>query len=76
MSNGDGEFSLGSLTGARLSLEKEGYEPAALEATPDVYTDAAMQRVVREDDPQLFLRAPGFPGGRFANDVDVRDLGR
>lgn len=47
VSNKDGEFSFGGLTGARLSFQKEGYEPAALEAKPGVYSDAAMQRVIR-----------------------------
>ena len=43
----DGEFSLGGLTGVRLTIEKAGYERATLEAKPGVFTDAPMQRVIR-----------------------------
>ena len=43
----DGEFSFGGLRGVRLTLEKEGYERAILEAKPGVFTDAPMQRVIR-----------------------------
>lgn len=47
LSNADGEFSLGGLTGTRLTFEKEGYERAALGAKPGIFTDAPMQRVIR-----------------------------
>lgn len=47
VSNKDGEFSFGGLTGARLAFEKAGYEPAALDAKPGVNSDVAMQRVIR-----------------------------
>jgi hypothetical protein len=47
LSNADGEFSLGGLTSLRLTLEREGYERAALDARPGTFTDAPMQRVIR-----------------------------
>jgi hypothetical protein len=43
----DGEFSLGGLTVVRLTLEKDGYERVTVEATPGVFADAPMQRVIR-----------------------------
>jgi hypothetical protein len=47
LSDGNGEFSFGGLTGTRLTLEKDGYERAALEAQPNTFADAAIQRVIR-----------------------------
>jgi hypothetical protein len=47
LSGADGEFSWGGLTGLRLIFEKDGYERAALVAQPGIFTDAAMQRVIR-----------------------------
>ena len=46
-SGSEGEFSLGGLTTARLSFEKDGYERLAIEGKASVFIDAAMQRVIR-----------------------------
>jgi hypothetical protein len=47
LSGADGEFSLGGLSRALLSFEKDGYERVAIEGKPNVFTDLAMQRVIR-----------------------------
>jgi hypothetical protein len=47
LSNPDGEFSFGGLTGTRLTFDKDGYERAALEMKPGIYSEAPMQRVIR-----------------------------
>lgn len=47
LSNADGEFSFGGLTGTRLVFEKDGYERAALAAKPGIFIEAPLQRVIR-----------------------------
>ena len=48
MTNSDGLYSTGGLSGTvRLSVSVSGFEPVSVVATPDVFQDIAMQRVVR-----------------------------
>jgi hypothetical protein len=61
----EGYYSLGGLTDPRFSVTKAGYEELAFDATPGVWDDVPMQRVVR-------IAAGSAPvTGRLApNDMD------
>jgi len=47
LTDAEGRYTLVGLSALRLSFEKEGYEPATFDATPNGSDEVSMQRVIR-----------------------------
>ena len=65
LTQSDGDYSFGGLTDPAFSVTKAGYEPVEFDATPDVWADVPVQRVVR-----IAAGSAGVSGRLAPNDMD------